>query len=176
MEVIKNEPRKVHLSIGTNLGDRLENLKQSCRLIGDEIGEIIAVSSVYETDPVGFESSDLFYNICISVMTSLSPMQLLDQTQKIELSMGRVRKSLLGEYSNRIIDIDIVLMEDLIMNTATLTIPHPFFSERIFVLKPLEEIDSCIINPVNGFSVSRLLRSIVDKTGINVVYCPVLFD
>ncbi len=176
MEVKKIEPKKVHLSIGTNLGDRLGNLKQACRQIGNEIGEIIAISSVYETDPVGFESSDLFYNICISVMTSLSPMQLLGQTQKIELSMGRARKSLLGQYSNRIIDIDIVLMEDLILDTSTLTIPHPFFSERIFVLKPLDEIGSCIVNPVNGLSVSKLLRNIVDKTGVNVVYCPILVD
>ena len=176
MEVKKIEPKKVHLSIGTNLGDRLGNLKQACRQIGNEIGEIIAISSVYETDPVGFESSDLFYNICISVMTSLSPMQLLDQTQKIELSMGRLGKSAFGEYSSRIIDIDIVLMEDLILETATLTIPHALFSERIFVLMPLEEIDSFTLNPVNGLSVNKLLKNIIDKTGINVVYCPILID
>jgi 7,8-dihydro-6-hydroxymethylpterin-pyrophosphokinase len=67
-------------------------------------------------------------------------------------------------------------MEDLILETATLTIPHALFSERIFVLMPLEEIDSFTLNPVNGLSVNKLLKNIIDKTGINVVYCPILID
>ncbi len=131
---------KVYLSIGTNLGDRQANIDKALSLIRERVGHISAVSSVIETEPVGFNSPNKFLNCVICVFTALTPLDLLHTTQDIERAMGRLVKSRNGVYSDRIIDIDILLYSDVRIDTPELKIPHPRMQERDFVLKPLKEI------------------------------------
>jgi 2-amino-4-hydroxy-6-hydroxymethyldihydropteridine diphosphokinase len=133
----------VFLGLGSNLGDKTEYLKEAREAIGESVGEIIAVSSVYENEAVGFEGNS-FCNQVIKVETELSPQNLLQKTQEIEQSMGRTEKTVIENgtpvYSNRIIDIDILLYDNLQIDTAILTIPHPRMFEREFVMVPLKEV------------------------------------
>ncbi len=131
---------RVYLSIGTNLGDRQANIDKALSLIGERVGHIDAVSSVIETEPVGFSSPNKFLNCVIRIFTALTPLDLLHTTQCIERTMGRLVKSHNGIYTDRIIDIDILLYSDVKIDTPELKIPHPRMQERDFVLKPLNEI------------------------------------
>ena len=130
---------KCFLSLGTNLGNKQENLQIAIQYIAEKIGKIIAQSSVMETDPWGFVSENTFLNMVIKVETSLSPLEILKETQKIEKLMGRTQKTQQA-YQDRIIDIDIILYDDIILDTPELKLPHPLLHERDFVLKPLCEI------------------------------------
>lgn len=132
---------KVYLSIGTNLGDRNANISRAVELLRERVGEVVAKSSVIETEPVGFKSENNFYNCAIAVSTQLSPFDLLEITQQIEKEMGRTLKSVNGIYHDRVIDIDILLYDDLAISTPKLTIPHPRMNEREFVMVPLREIN-----------------------------------
>ncbi|MBW8383849.1 MAG: 2-amino-4-hydroxy-6-hydroxymethyldihydropteridine diphosphokinase [Youngiibacter sp.] len=145
---------KVYLSLGTNMGDRLENLREALFLV-DEGVRVDRVSSVYETEPWGFEDQDRFLNIALSGETDLSPIELLDFTQSIERAMKRVKTV---RYGPRVIDVDILLYEGVAMDTERLTIPHPRMSERAFVLVPLREIAMDDVIP--GESISGLLDKI----------------
>ncbi len=129
-----------YLSLGTNLGSRRENLDRAVRLIGKRAGRIVKLSSVIETAPAGFASENKFLNACVAVDTELSAEELLRVTQEIEREMGRREKSSGGKYSDRIIDIDILLFGDAVVRTENLTIPHPRMKERDFVMTPLKEI------------------------------------
>ncbi len=129
----------VFLSLGTNLGNKQENLQTAIQHIAEKVGKVTAQSSVMETEPWGFESENTFLNMVIKVETSLSPLEVLKETQQIEKRMGRVKKNV-HIYQDRIIDIDIILYDDVVLNTPELTLPHPFFRQRDFVLKPLCEI------------------------------------
>jgi 2-amino-4-hydroxy-6-hydroxymethyldihydropteridine diphosphokinase len=136
----------VFLGLGSNLGNREQYLCEAKNAIQQEIGEIIAESSVYENEAVGFVGNR-FCNQVIKIKTTLSPEDLLQKTQEIEQKMGRSEKTLrrsIPVYSNRIIDIDILLYSDLQIHTKILTIPHPKMFEREFVMKPLREIDKHI--------------------------------
>jgi len=130
----------LYLSIGTNLGNRQDNLREACDFIQQRVGSIVRQSSIYETEPVGFESDNKFLNMCVAVDTNIPPLLILDITQEIERCMGRTQKSTDGHYHDRIIDIDILLYGDLNMNTQRLVIPHPKMYERDFVMLPLSEI------------------------------------
>lgn len=130
----------LYLSLGTNLGDRHENLSRALELIGREVGTIVSASDITETEPWGFESSNCFLNMAIKVDTTLQPLDVLHMTQEIERKLGRTQKSVNKEYHDRLIDIDILLYDDLVMNTPELTIPHPLMYERDFVMKPLLQI------------------------------------
>ena len=176
MEEINTFKKNAYLSIGSNIGDRLENIKKACRLINSEVGTIIEISSVYENPPIGFESNDLFYNICLNVSTTLNPIQILEATQKIETEVGRTEKTSGSTYSSRIIDIDIVLVDDVIFESPTLVIPHPLFSTRNFVLLPLTEIAECVVDPIQGISINQLLLKSNDKSELFIVYPPILID
>ncbi len=142
--------RKIHtvyLSLGSNLGDREENLRQAIEKINEKVGAVVRQSSFIITQPWGFESSNMFVNGAVCCKTSLTPHQLLRVTQKIELEMGRTRKSIVmvdgqsqTDYHDRIIDIDILLYDDITVDTPTLKIPHPLIYERDFVMVPLREI------------------------------------
>ena len=127
------------LSLGTNLGNKQENLQIAIQHIAKKVGKVIAQSSVIETEPWGFVSENTFLNMVIKVETSLSPLEVLKKTQKIERLMGRTEKTH-NAYQDRIIDIDIILYEDIILDTPELKLPHPLFHQRDFVLKPLCEI------------------------------------
>ena len=131
---------KVFLGLGSNLGDRKENLACAIRLIGERVGKVLRVSSFIETAPWGFESENTFLNGAILCETQLTPRQVLRATQKIEREMGRKKKSTNGGYADRCIDIDILLYDDLRVDEPDLQIPHPLMNEREFVMIPLGEI------------------------------------
>lgn len=130
----------LYLSLGTNLGDRHKNLSCALELIGREVGTVVSASDIIETEPWGFESSNSFLNMAAKVQTSLQPLEVLHATQEIERSLGRTRKSVDGEYHDRLIDIDILLYDNLVMETPELTIPHPLMYQRQFVMEPLAQI------------------------------------
>ena len=131
---------QVYLSLGTNLGDKEQNLLSAIKEIERRIGPVRAQSAFLSTEPWGFESKNTFLNAAVCVETELSPHALLRVTQQIERDMGRTQKSVDGKYHDRIIDIDILLYDDLHINTPKLTIPHPHMYKRDFVLIPLREI------------------------------------
>lgn len=131
---------ELYLSLGTNLGDRRSNLDTALNLIAREVGIIKARSSIIETEPWGFDSPNCFLNMAVLVQTELKPMEVLDKTQKIEKDMGRISKTGTDGYHDRIIDIDILLYDDLTMDTPMLTIPHPRMYQRRFVMEPLAQI------------------------------------
>ena len=132
---------KAYLSLGSNLGNRKRMMRDAIALLGELVGEVDRVSSQYETEPWGFSSPNMFLNMCVRVLTPLSPEQLLAATQTIEKRLGRVGKSTDdGCYHDRVIDIDILLYDDEHISLPGLTIPHPLMHERDFVMKPLQEI------------------------------------
>ena len=130
----------LYLSLGTNLGDRRSNLETALTLIGRRIGTVQDKSGIIETEPWGFESTNRFLNMVAKVQTGLHPLDVLHTTQEIEKQMGRTAKSSNGKYEDRVIDIDILLYDDLVMNTDELTIPHHLMYKRSFVMQPLAEI------------------------------------
>lgn len=146
----------VYLGLGTNLGDKATNLRTAARLINDEIGKVISLSSFYATAPWGFESENSFLNAAICVETSLSPLEVLHRTQEIERTLGRTHKSTGGIYHDRIIDIDLLLYNKEIIQTPELTIPHPLMLQRDFVMNPLVEIAPDVVHPVFGKKLSAL--------------------
>ena len=131
---------KAYLGIGTNLGDRAANLHCAVKQINEQAGHVLACSSFIETEPWGFASDNAFLNAVVEIDTPHTPHELLRITQTIEREMGRTHKSVGGVYSDRIIDIDILLYEDLVINEPDLTIPHPLMWQRKFVYDPLLEI------------------------------------
>jgi 2-amino-4-hydroxy-6-hydroxymethyldihydropteridine diphosphokinase len=126
----------VYLSLGSNLGDREANLRQAMERLGT-VGEVVAVSSFYETEPVDVARQPWFVNCAVGVQTEKMPRQLLAALQGIEQEMGRRR---LQPKGPRVIDLDILLFGNSIVDTAGLTIPHPTLHQRRFVLEPLAEI------------------------------------
>jgi 2-amino-4-hydroxy-6-hydroxymethyldihydropteridine diphosphokinase len=131
---------KLYISLGSNLGNKEEKLRRAIELINERIGSVLRTSSFIETEPWGFQSENTFLNAVCLVKTSLTPMQCLKETQKIERLLGRTRKSKDGIYHDRPIDLDLLLYDDLEMNTPELTLPHPHMQERDFVMIPLKEI------------------------------------
>ena len=131
----------IYLSLGSNLGDKEGNILRAYALIEQRIGHIVRKSSLHRTAPWGFESSNDFLNSVIAIETSLTPRELLTETQRIEKEIGRTAKtSADGTYQDRLIDIDILIYNDLIIDEPDLQIPHPLMNQRDFVLKPLKEI------------------------------------
>ena len=138
---IDNLKHKVYLGLGSNLGDCQENIERAIELINERVGEVIRRSSFIETEPWGFESENKFLNGVILCETTLTPRQVLRKTQKIERDLGRQKKtSKLRLYSDRPIDIDILLYDDLTVDEPDLKIPHPLMQERDFVMIPLSEL------------------------------------
>ena len=139
-----------YLGLGSNLGNRQENLQKAIACLDPG-----AVSSVYETKPWGYSSENAFLNQVIRIDTALSPSELLQQIRQIEKSLGREEKTKDG-YEDRLIDIDILLYDDLILETEELTIPHPHLHERLFVLEGLNEIAPDLIHPRLNQSIAEL--------------------
>ncbi len=126
--------------MGSNIGNRKRNMREAVEYLESMVGTVTRQSALYETEPWGFESPNLFINMCVCVETPLAPRQLLEATQEIEKRMGRVGKSVNHEYQDRIIDIDILLYDDMTVDEPDLKIPHPLMKEREFVMTPLNEI------------------------------------
>lgn len=131
---------QVYLSLGTNLGNRKRNIREAIDKIGEQIGVVKRQSALYETKPWGYSSPNDFINACVLVLTPMAPRQVLEATQRIEREMGRTLKSVDGEYHDRIIDIDILMIDDLVIHEPDLHVPHPLMEERDFVMTPLKEI------------------------------------
>ena len=137
---------EVYLGLGSNLGDCRKNLERAIRLIGDRVGQVTRQSSFIETEPWGFESPNKFLNAVILCETMKTPREVLQLTQQIERDMGRKKKTSLNSklsslnYSDRPIDIDILLYDDLTIDEPDLKIPHPLMQQRDFVMRPLNEI------------------------------------
>jgi len=128
------------LGLGSNLGDKEENIHNAIKLISERVGLVVRQSSLITTEPWGFESDNVFVNAVILCETKLTPRQVLRATQKIERELGRTHKSVGGHYTDRLIDIDILLYDDLRVDEPDLQIPHPLMQERDFVMIPLGEI------------------------------------
>lgn len=135
-----------YLSIGSNLGNKELNLNTAIQLIALEVGDVLQVSSFYHSKAWGFSSENDFLNAALLLSTDLTPMDLLEKTQMIERKMGRSDKSTKG-YKDRIIDIDILFYDNLIINQPKLKIPHPLMQMRDFVLIPMAEIAPEFIHP-----------------------------
>ena len=149
---------KVFLGLGTNLGDKRNNLLMAVTNIEEKIGKVTSLSSFYETEPWGFKSDNSFLNAALCVETSLEPAAILHIIKEIETDMGRMQKSTNKVYSDRPIDIDILLYDDMIMETDELTIPHPLMTERDFVMKPLVEIAEDTVHPVFNKKLKEISR------------------
>lgn len=129
-----------YLSLGSNLGDRRQLLHTAINEIAERVGRVEAISSCIETEPVGFDSVHLFLNMAVRVQTELNPYELLKVLKQLERDLGRTRKSHDGVHYDRTIDIDILLYDNLEVNSEELQIPHPRMWERDFVMRPLKEI------------------------------------
>ena len=150
----------VYLSLGSNLGDRVGYIQQATSLLRMNGNiNIVATSSFYETEPWGMKSDSWFVNAVIQISTTLSPDDLLDECQRIEVQLGK--KSRQGkDYSDRTIDIDIIFYDRLILNNERLTIPHKYFHKRAFMLIPMLEIAEDFVHPFFGKTVANLYDAI----------------
>jgi 2-amino-4-hydroxy-6-hydroxymethyldihydropteridine diphosphokinase len=157
---------EVFILLGGNVGDKYKIFAKTLKLIGERIGMVTKVSSVYETEPWGFVS-ELFWNQAIILQTTLNPHEILNQTREIEIEIGRTRKS--HVYEARVIDIDLLFYDDLQLNTPDLTLPHPRMGERKFVLVPLNEIAPDKIHPVSGFKIKEMLRQCSDPLRVELI-------
>ena len=146
----------VYLSLGSNLGDRQSNLRNAIgRLL--ELGDVVEVSSLYETEPVEITDQPWFLNCAVAVRTELMPREFLAGILAIEKSMGRVRTQPKGP---RVIDIDILLFGQQTINTPELTVPHPAMTVRRFVLEPLAEIGPDVVYPTTKKTIRELLKAL----------------
>ena len=151
---------QVYLSLGSNLGNRQQNLSRAITLITNRIGLIKDQSDLFVTEPVGFTSAHLFINMVVRLEPALTAIQVLKTTQQIEKELGRKKKSANGIYHDRQIDIDILLYDEEIILTSSLTIPHPHMKERRFVLEPMAQIAPQLIIPNETKTIAELLADI----------------
>ena len=147
---------RVFLSIGSNLGDRLSNIQQAVATLSmsDKI-KIVKTSSFYETEPWGNKNQEWFINAALAIDTDYSPEELLKYCQNIEVQLGRIRKEN-EKWSQRAIDIDILMYDDLVISSKNLIVPHPFMHLRAFVLVPMLEVKSDLVHPVFKKTISEL--------------------
>jgi 2-amino-4-hydroxy-6-hydroxymethyldihydropteridine diphosphokinase len=158
---------KLYLLLGGNLGDKRKIFAEITELLQNRLGEITAQSAIYETEPWGFESDDLFWNQAIEITTSLLPEEVLQATQQTEQDQGRIRKA--NQYDSRIIDIDILFYGNQIINQQNLIVPHPRIQERKFALVPLNEIAPELVHPVFQKSIGQLLHECQDKLEVKLI-------
>ena len=149
----------VYLGLGTNLGDKEQNLRMSVKKIEERIGNVVSLSAFYATAPWGFSSENSFLNAAVCVDTTLLPLQVLEETQRIERELGRTEKSVNGLYADRLIDIDLLLYDDRVMDAEGLILPHPLMTERRFVMEPLSEIAPDVVHPVLHKTMKELFIS-----------------
>ena len=154
----------IYLALGSNLGDRLANLRAAIDALAPEV-RVIAESSIYETPPWGYTDQPAFLNMAVKAETDLSPLALLRHLKDIESRLGRETTF---RYGPRVIDLDILFYDDLVVDEEGLTIPHPRLHERAFVLVPLAEIAPELVHSVRGKTVKEMLGE-VDVRGIKKI-------
>jgi 2-amino-4-hydroxy-6-hydroxymethyldihydropteridine diphosphokinase len=154
-----------YLSLGSNVGDRATNLKDAITRLGG-LGNLLSISSFYETEPVEFTAQSWFLNAVVEIGTQESPQELLTSILAIEKKMGRERKH---DKGPRIIDIDILFLGDCLVDTAELTIPHPAMHERRFVLEPLAEIAPEVRHPILEKTAQELLKDLPEGQAVRKI-------
>jgi len=160
---------EVHILLGSNMGDRIHTIESACRKIESECGKITKRSSLYESEPWGFESETRFVNQVIVIETGLTPTELLDKTMDIEKALGRKRDKSAKGYSSRTIDIDILFFGSEQMSTERLVIPHPRITQRRFTLIPLAEISPDLVHPTEHKTMAELLDECPDKSVVEKI-------
>ena len=155
-----------YLLFGGNLGDRLSHLQQAMEMVEENCGDIIAISSVYETAAWGFTDQPAFLNQVAVVNTELEPRELMKTLLSIELQMGRTRNEKMGP---RTIDLDILLVGDLVMSSDHLTIPHRSLHLRNFALMPLAEVAATKVHPIMNKTIAELLTDCPDTLAVKKI-------
>ncbi len=152
-----------YLHLGSNKGNRTDFLTDAMKRISSKIGEIKEQSSIYQTEPWGKKDQDEFLNLAIKVDSNLEPGDVLSAIKNIEVSMGVEKRE---KWGPRIIDIDILYCNDVVMETENLVIPHPHIYERNFVLIPLMEIAGDFIDPVKDISIEEIFDLCKDESEV----------
>lgn len=153
----------IYLLLGSNLGQRSDNLSQACELIDKHSGPLKMVSSIYETEPWGKSNQQHFFNQALQINTSLSPLELLETIHGIESKLGRIRHK---KWAERLIDVDILYYDNKVIKSDLLTIPHPELHNRRFTLVPMVEIAPMFNHPVLGKTSVELLNECKDVLGV----------
>jgi 2-amino-4-hydroxy-6-hydroxymethyldihydropteridine diphosphokinase len=156
-----NQQHQVILSLGSNQGNRLENIEHCIDLLHQEVGTVVKVSSLFESDSWGF-SSDSFYNCAVLIHTYKNPQKLLKNILKVEKRLGRVRTET-SNYQPRVIDVDMIFFDDEIIESESLQIPHKHLQDRLFVILPMMELVSDWTHPISQKSISDILKECEDK-------------
>ena len=175
----REKGHQVILLLGSNLGGRRRMLADAKEMIGRKAGPVIRESSLYETEPWGFESQHAFLNQVLAMETHLEPQELMELLLEIEKELGRGsdRKKLSNNasgdsnagYSSRVIDIDILFYDQRIIDTPSLKVPHPQLHKRRFTLEPLNELDPNLVHPFFGKTISRLLAECHDSSQVHKI-------
>jgi 2-amino-4-hydroxy-6-hydroxymethyldihydropteridine diphosphokinase len=155
------------IGLGSNLGDRTATLRTAIQRL-EALGRITGISSLYETEPVGYLEQPSFLNAVVALETALTPADLLRALLGIERDLGRVRSF---PNAPRTLDLDLLLVDNVILDTPDLTLPHPRLHGRAFVLVPLAEIAAQVVHPGSGKTMQKLLRALPDQGGVEV-YAP----
>ncbi len=153
----------IYILLGSNLGDRIQVLQATKKIIQERVGEILQTSAIYETEPWGVSDQPSFYNQVLLIQTYLDPHCLLENLQGVEKDIGKVK---LGKWRERLIDVDILYYHDVILNDEDLTIPHPEIRNRRFTLVPLCEIAADFVNPVFQKTQQEMLHQCGDKLAV----------
>lgn len=159
-------PHRLYLSLGSNQDNRFEMLQKASQLVFKEIGTVNAISNIYETPALGFVGAD-FLNLCMEVHTFYDVNEVLLRLLQIEKDLGRERDNKKG-YSSRSIDIDILFYDELVIASKNLSLPHPRLQDRLFVLKPLSELNSDLIHPVLQKSIKELEILCDDSSSLKI--------
>jgi len=162
--IVRNKKNRVFLGVGGNIGDRMANLRLAVDMIGNRIGNIEKLSSVYISEPWGFKHAKYFTNIVVELYTLLSADEVLSCALEIEAELKRTRSG--KGYEGRTMDIDILFFNNGIIRTENLIVPHPRICQRLFVLLPMTEIEPDFIHPNSSKKMSELVEACNDESKI----------
>ena len=156
--------KRVYLGLGSNLGNKERIVRKAIDKVGERVGAVVAVSSFYKTAPWGYQSVHTFCNAAIAVDTDLSPEEVLFTVQEIERELcSKKHRERDGSYVDRLIDIDLLDYDGLVLDTHSLVLPHPYMHKRTFVMTPLAEIAPQWVHPVLGKTVTELLKGLQNE-------------